>query len=117
MCMKKINKIFKDKRGITLMECVVAIAILSIATLTTYKILSSGTKMLWRANRQDADVSQITAQSAQYIGETTPVQTDSVIIKPKDGTVGTETSIKGQWVVMVGDNGETTTIFIPYENA
>lgn len=114
--MKKIKKILNNKKGVTLMECVVAIAILSIACWLTFGVFSNATSIVKRSKQQDADVSQTTAEMANYIGETTTNGDDTVTVSPTGGG-GSTATIHGEWVTITADNGEETTIFVPYEAA
>jgi competence protein ComGC len=92
--MNRIKRILKDKKGITLVECVIAVAVLSIVCMMSFRMFSTSSIVIRKAAVNDVDTSAATAalvavteESAESNDDIT-VDSGALVFTPVDRTDG-----------------------------
>lgn len=111
--MKKLFKKLKERKGVTLIESVVAIAIFSIISLLVYQSLSTSMSNIGNANSRDRGVSN--AETALAKHDTSKTSTAAGTFDIYKGTTKVDT-VTGTYYTYTDKDGNEYTTFVPATN-
>ncbi len=86
--MKKVRDLLKNKKGITLIECVIAIAVLSIICMMSFRMFSASSNIL----RNTAGNDEITAEATTALASS-GIEEEGGTLSVGDGVETSDTEV------------------------